>query len=144
MVADLVAAWRQLRRSPAHVVIVVISLGVGMAVSAAAFSVMNALAFEAAAGHRHSVHAVQHPLERRRRPALRAGLRHRRTGARHGLLGSGGRSPSFAAGCAAVRAHHGASGVRVVALFRRARDPTGTRPLADTVTMRRRMHRPPR
>ncbi|MDP9323264.1 MAG: ABC transporter permease, partial [Acidobacteriota bacterium] len=46
MVADLLAAWRQLRRSPAHVVIVVISLGVGMAVSAAAFSVMNALAFE--------------------------------------------------------------------------------------------------
>ena len=46
MVADLVAAWRQIRRSPAHVVIVVISLGVGMAVSAAAFSVMNALAFE--------------------------------------------------------------------------------------------------
>src|SRR5687767_10873817 len=46
MVADLVAAWRQLRRNPAHVAIVVISLGVGMAVSAAAFSVMNALAFE--------------------------------------------------------------------------------------------------
>jgi putative ABC transport system permease protein len=46
MLADLVAAWRQLRRSPAHVVIVVISLGVGMAVSAAAFSVVNALAFE--------------------------------------------------------------------------------------------------
>jgi hypothetical protein len=35
MVADLVAAWRQIRRSPAHVVIVVISLGVEMAVSAA-------------------------------------------------------------------------------------------------------------
>jgi len=46
MVADLIAAWRHLRRSPAHVVIVVISLGVGMAVSVAAFSVMNVLAFE--------------------------------------------------------------------------------------------------
>ena len=41
MVTDLVAAWRQFRRSPPHVVIVVVSLGVGMAVSLAAFSVTN-------------------------------------------------------------------------------------------------------
>jgi putative ABC transport system permease protein len=46
MVGDLLAAWRHLRRSPVHVGIVVVCLGLGMAASVAAFSVMNALAFE--------------------------------------------------------------------------------------------------
>ena len=133
MVADLLAAWRHLRRSPAHVVIVVISLGVGMAVSAAAFSVMNALAFEERPGIETRSTSGQHPLERRRRPARRAGLRRGRAGARRGLLSGRGGSPSFAAGCPPGRAHHRARVVRVPAVFRRARNATGARPFADAV-----------
>jgi hypothetical protein len=72
-------------------------------------------------------------MERRRRAAVRAGLRRRRTRAGHGLLGSGGRSPSFGAGCAAVGAHHRAGVVRVPAVFRDAWNPTRTRPLPDAV-----------
>jgi putative ABC transport system permease protein len=45
MLADLVAAVRHLARSPAHVLVVTLSLGIGMAVSVAVFSVIDALIF---------------------------------------------------------------------------------------------------
>jgi len=45
MIADVIAAFRHLRRSPAHVLVVTLSLGIGMAVSVAAFSVTDTLVF---------------------------------------------------------------------------------------------------
>ena len=38
MLADLIAAFRQLRRSPMHLVVSTLSLGIGMAIAVAAFS----------------------------------------------------------------------------------------------------------
>ena len=46
MTADLLAALRQLRRSPIHVVVSTVSLGIGMAIAVAAFSAMKALVFD--------------------------------------------------------------------------------------------------
>ena len=46
MLADLIAALRQLRRSPMHVVVSTVSLGIGMAIAVAAFSSMKALVFD--------------------------------------------------------------------------------------------------
>ena len=50
MPPDLIAAFRQLRRSPMHVVVSTLSLGIGMAIAVAAFSVMKALAFDEVPG----------------------------------------------------------------------------------------------
>ena len=45
MIADLIAAFRHLRQSPAHVLVVTLSLGIGMAVAVGAFSVTDTLVF---------------------------------------------------------------------------------------------------
>ncbi len=45
MLTDLIAAARHLSRSPLHVLVVTLSLGIGMAVSVAVFSVIDALIF---------------------------------------------------------------------------------------------------
>ena len=130
MTADLLAALRQLRRSPIHVVVSTVSLGIGMAIAVAAFSAMKALVFDDVPGIDD-----------------RSGLVRMRWGSGFAPISledfeaieqaHGEAFSAFAAdgnrsvpGDPSVRAGHAAGGLRLVQLLRDVGDPTGARTIA--------------